>query len=249
MIDEKNGAVKPSTVNEAARAFSEKPTDAAEPHRNGDVASTGNGHRNIEAASAMPAANGPTTQEAHDPFDPSRLRLSQDFAATLGVRKVLSTVPVRKPAKEWFIQVHPSDAYRINTAVLELKEDRETYLVERTLWPDLSTESTFSPRALLTATSRQGVLFLWPIRLPGADGKLDEWNRSALEAATMAIGRWVRVAANMNLGAYEVFQATGDIPNPQWPDAPFSELLRIAFKDRFITSLDHPVLRRLRGEA
>ena len=26
------------------------------------------------------------------------------------------------------------------------------------------------------------------------------------------------------------------------------ELLRTAFKDRFISTLDHPVLRRLRGE-
>jgi len=29
----------------------------------------------------------------------------------------------------------------------------------------------------------------------------------------------------------------------------FEELLKIAFKDRFIRALDHPILRRLRGEA
>ena len=33
-----------------------------------------------------------------DPFDPERLRLSQDFAATVGVKKALLTVPVRKPS-------------------------------------------------------------------------------------------------------------------------------------------------------
>jgi hypothetical protein len=183
-----------------------------------------------------------------DPFDPGRLRLSVDFAATLGVKKALLTVPVRKPAKEWFIQVHPDESYRLQTAVLELKEDREIYLVDPALWPELATESTFSPRALFTSITRQGVVFLWPVRLPGPDGRLDEWNRSALDAATMAQGQWVRVAANMHLGAYEVFKASPDLPAPEWPEVPFAELLRVAFKDRFLTSLDHPVLRRLRGE-
>ena len=186
---------------------------------------------------------------ALDPFDPSRLRLSQDFAASLGVKKVLLTVPVRKPAKEWWIQVHPDPAYRIQTAVLELKEDREVYLVDPSLWPELATESTFGPRALFTSITRQNVLFVWPIRLPGADGKIDNWNRSALEAAALAAGKWLRVQANMHLGAYEVQEAIANIAPPQWPEATFADLLRVAFKDRHITDLDHPVLRRLRGEA
>jgi len=64
------------------------------------------------------------TAAAPDPFDANRLRLSQDFAASVGVKKALLTVPVRKPAKEWFVQVHPDESYRIQTAVVELKEDR-----------------------------------------------------------------------------------------------------------------------------
>ena len=174
--------------------------------------------------------------------------MSQDFAANLGVKKALLTVPVRKPAKEWFVQTHPEESYRLQTAVLELKEDREIYLVDPTLWPDLATESTFSPRALFTSITRQGVVFLWPVRLPGPDGRIDEWSRSFLEAATRAQGQWVRVAANMHLGAYEVFEASPGLPAPEWPVVPFGELLRVAFKDRFLTSLDHPVLRRLWGE-
>jgi hypothetical protein len=184
-----------------------------------------------------------------DPFDPAALRLSQDFAASMGVKKALLTVPVRKPDKSWFVRVHPDEAYRLQTAVIELKEDRETYLVAPALWPALAAESTFSSRALFTAINRQGVLFLWPIRLPGADGKVDEWSRTALDAADMAAKRWVRVTANLSLGAYEVFEATGQLGEPSWPSTPFGELLRIAFRDRFISSLDHPVLRRLRGEA
>lgn len=56
------------------------------------------------------------------------------------------------------------------------------------------------------------------------------------------------MAANMSLGGYEVFQATGGLPEPQWPDTSFQELVDIAFKGRFIDSMDHPVLKRLMGQ-
>jgi len=200
---------------------------------------------------STPSSNGqPKQTEAPNPFDPARLRLSQDFGASLSVKKATLTIPVRKPSKEWFFQVHPSEAYRMETAVLELKEDRETYLVDPALWPELSTsESTFGTRIIYTAMNRQGVLFLWPIRLPGADGKLDDWNASAIEAAKMATGKWVRVAANMSLGAYDVFESQASLSPPDWSDLSFGELLRVAFKTRYIDTLDHPVLRRLRGES
>jgi len=184
-----------------------------------------------------------------DPFDPASLRLSQDFGDSLGVKKTLATIPVKKPEKTWFVRVHPAEDFATQTAVLELKEEREIYLVDRSLWPELgSRESTFTRRALFTAINRQGVLFLWPVRLPGPDGKIDSWSQSALEAAVSAREGWVRVVANMALGAYDIYQATGDLPEPQWPDAPFLQIWRTAFKDRCIDSRDHPVLRRLRGE-
>lgn len=184
----------------------------------------------------------------NDPFaDLSQLRLSQDFGASLGVQKALLTVPVRKPAKEWFIQVHPDPNYAIETAVLELKEDREIYLVHPDLWSSLSTESTFSPRLLTTAVNTLGVVFVWPVRLPGPDGKLDAWNRSALEAVSAGRGHWVRVQANMSLGAYEVWTSQSVKP-AMWPDISFPNLLRTAFKGHYIDSVDHPVLKRLRGE-
>jgi hypothetical protein len=193
-------------------------------------------------------ANGTATSAGPDPFDPAALRLSQDFGAAVGVKKALLSIPVRKPDKSWFVRVHPSENYRLQTAVIELKEDREMYLVAPALRSSLATEATFGPRAIYTAINRQGVLFLWQLRLPGADGKIDEWSRTALEAANRATKGWVRVAANMALGAYDVFEANAQLTDPDWPDVPFRELLHVAFKDRFIDSLNHPVLRRLRGE-
>ncbi len=182
----------------------------------------------------------------NDPFDLSRLRLSQDFAGKVGVKKAIITVPVRKPHRQWFVRVHPDESWRLETAVLELSDERETYLVDPALWPELPGEVI--PKVLFTAINRQGVVFLWPVRLPGADGRHDEWNRSAIEAAQIAMNSWIRVSSNMSLGAYEVFTATADLPEPEFPEIGFKPLLETAFKERFIQSPDHPVIRKLRGE-
>lgn len=189
----------------------------------------------------------PETPPPADPFaDISALRLSQDFASGVGVKKLLVTVPVRKPHRQWFVRVHPDESHRLQTAVLELKEERETYIVDPSLWSALPGEIV--PMAIYTAINRQGVVFLWPIRLPGEDGRQIEWHRSALEAADRACRSWVRLAASFSLGAYEVSVASAELPEPLWPEQSFQDLLRIGFRDRYINSMDHPVVKSLRGE-
>ena len=88
------------------------------------------------------------------------------------------------------MRVHESEEYRLDTAVIALKDDRETYLVSPPLVRELVDECI--PVTLFTTISRQGVLTLWPVRLPGADGKDMEWWRSAREAAELAMRSWVR---------------------------------------------------------
>jgi hypothetical protein len=180
-------------------------------------------------------------------FDPSRLRLTQNFAEIAGVKKALITVPVRKPSRQSFIRTHPDSNYWLETAVIELKEDRDTYLVDPSLWNEIPLGEV-AAKVLVTTVDRQGVLSLWPIRMPDPTGLHDEWSRSALECAQMARDAWIRVAANTGLGAYEAFHASGDFADPEWPDIKFAKILEIAFRDRFIKDLSHPVLRRLRGE-
>jgi hypothetical protein len=182
-----------------------------------------------------------------DPFDPAALRLDQSFTTGPAVKKLLTTIPVRKPGAQDFVRVHPGEEYRLNTAVIALKEDRETYLVSPVLVPELRDECT--PVTLYTTMSRQGVLTLWPVRLPGEDGKDMDWWKSAREAAELAMTSWVRLKANTSLGAYEVFTASGNIPDPEWPQLSLRELLRIAFREYMVDSVDHAVIKRLRGQA
>ena len=71
---------------------------------------------------------------------------------------------------------------------------------------------------------------------------------SALAAAQAAMSRWVRISANRRSAGMTCLRQWGNSHQPEWPELSFQELLRLAFKDRFIDSNNHPILRRLRGE-
>jgi hypothetical protein len=189
-----------------------------------------------------------TEQQAStpDPFNPTNLRLSQSFVETAGVKKLLTTVPVRKPSPQDFVRVHPDPAYRENFPIIELKDEREEYIVVADLVPALVGE--FVTKTLFTAINRQGTVFFWPVRLPSPDGKNLDWWRSSREAAELAMKSWIRVRANMNLGAYDIFQAASVISDPEWPQLGFWELIKIAFRDHLVDRIDHPVIKRLRGQ-
>jgi hypothetical protein len=183
--------------------------------------------------------------KAPDPFDPAALRLSQDFATSIGVKRVLTIVPCRKPNRHEFVRVHPGEEWRLETGLFEDRVNREQYLVRPDLWPELAGE--VYPACLFLAVNRQGDTFLWPCKLPGTDGRSNTWNDSALAAARLAESKWVRVAANMPGGMYDVFEAGGELSEPAWPELSFSAVLKLCFKDRFIQTVDHPVIRALRG--
>jgi hypothetical protein len=182
-----------------------------------------------------------------DPFDPASLRLDQSFAST-SVKKLITTVPVGKPNKQDFVRVHPAPEYRLDLALIELKDDRETYVVvgaemQKTLMGE------WFPATLYLTINRQGVVRLWPVKLSAPDGKRMAWHDSQAEAAEQAMTKWLRVVPNMSLGAYEMVVAATTIPEPEWPELSMRELLKIAFRDRLIDRLDHPVVKRLRGLA
>ena len=179
------------------------------------------------------------------PFNIEELRLSQDFHAEVDTRKILTVVPVGKPNPQAFFQTHPDETFRMATAVVELKEEREIYLIDRGLWTELPEEIVF--KTIFTGITKQGDLFLWPIRLPNQGGHLDGWSKSAMSAAEIGMTQWIRLKSNQALGAYDVIAASAEFPNPVWPDITFTQIMEIAFKDRFIRDYDHPVLKNLRG--
>jgi hypothetical protein len=106
----------------------------------------------IEEATAPPPET--TTTAPPDPFDLSKLRLDQSFVESAGVKKLLTTVPIHKPNPQDFVRVHPAPEYRAALAIIELKEDREVYLLTPPIAHELPGEFVMS--TLHTAINRQG---------------------------------------------------------------------------------------------
>jgi hypothetical protein len=188
---------------------------------------------------------------APDPFSVEALRLDQNFIEKSGVRKLVTTVPVRKPSKQDWIRVHHDEDYRGHFAVIKLDEDGDFYILTPAIARELVNETL--QVTIFTVINKQGVISLWPVRIPDPDGRANTWNTSAIEAAEMAMKRSVRVVPNMSLKANEIKLQDDPIPeiDPVWPDLSFSELLAIGFRKvgRFVDSFDHPVIKKLQGRS
>jgi len=183
-----------------------------------------------------------------DPFDPAQFAVQGTISGGMGVIKEMVTCPVRKPSKQEFFRVHPGQEYQLQSYILELRDERETYLVMPSVAMELPGEIRVVDLRL--AISRQGAIFLWPLPTPGIDGRENHWWNSARIAAGRAELAWTRMVANMPQGAYDIFFASGSLQEPVWPDKPLREILKIAFGERFIIrDSDHPVIQRLMGMA
>lgn len=210
-------------------------------------ASTEPGKATTNRKDAMTADTETTAAQPSDPFDVDALR-ERPFDEVI-VEKALITVPVRKPGKHEFFRVHPDAEFVMDAPVIEHESgmDREVYWISPELRGELLQE--LRKARLFTCVSKRGVVFLWPAKLPAPDGAGRSWANSALQVAETAKTRWVRMAGNKDLGAYDLFVAKGDLGEPDWPDKTYKELIKIAFGGRVIDSPDHPVLMELDGRA
>ena len=186
-----------------------------------------------------------------DPFHPDNLakhRLSQDFESMAAVKPLIATIKTRKPNSQEFFRVRPGIEWRFETCLYEEPGTREFYMVIPALWHLHSDE--IKPKTLVLTISRDSLVpFLWPLNLPSADGRTNSWNESAMELAKAATTNWVRRVSDQTASMYIAFTAVGDLPDPEWPeDLTMQEYLKLAFKDRLIDDVNHPCLRKLRGE-
>jgi hypothetical protein len=173
------------------------------------------------------------------------LRLQANYGATLGVKKILTVVPVRKPRKPEFFRTHSSADMTFSGMVYENKEKSEHYL----LAPDVASHISELVRAveLHAAIDTSNNVFLIPLPLPDELGNRNPWHESLAGNIAHAQNNWIRISANKDVQGYDTFEATGNLPQPQWPGHDIETLVDIAFRGKIITDLDHPVIQKLLG--
>lgn len=177
------------------------------------------------------------------------LRLAQDHIDQAQGKPVLTGVPVEKPPKAHFFRVHSGDEH---AAVFNLLDARKIgagegmFAVTPQIAPLVADHTRFVQVRL--AVTNFGAPYLLPVPLPGPDGRTNPWHQSLTRAAKLAEARWIRISADMLRGSYSVFEALGELGEPQWPAETFDEILELAFHGRIVETEDHPLIQQLLGK-
>jgi hypothetical protein len=214
-----------------------------------DIADTtvpaSNGEEVNRLAGEFPSAEAPNSYRPEDLWiDPS------EFQKGGAVKKLLTTIKLRKPNKHEFFRVSPKPEFWRSVALMEFSRD-DTYLVHPRIAPHLDPADFYLAFLCLTV-SRQGIPFFWNLKVP-SDERRNAWTDSAITIAKIAIDKWVKIRSRQEdgrgQGFYEAEESLATIPDPVWPDLSVSELYEIAFKGgRIIDTFEHAALKKLTGE-
>lgn len=186
---------------------------------------------------------------AMDDIDADAVRATENPAdLAIGGADKLLRIPVKKPSSSEFFRAHPS--MQLAAYVLEDGEgmNRRKYLVGKNCQADAG--GVMKMKLLILCASRSGAFFLWPVGTTPAGSPRNTWVDSAREAAKIGESKWVRLESNQAAGYYDVKVARKQGPDPVWPEElTMNRVLGLAFGDGcYINDLNHPVLKKLRGE-
>jgi hypothetical protein len=195
---------------------------------------------------AIPMPDEPTSEQASPKRSKwERFRRDQGFEA--GATNRISAIKVGKPDQFTWFRVHPNPDFHFPAEVFDYKPQRETFLIEPTLRNDVEIQLT--PKLIVPCITRLWNIFLWPVSLPKDDGRENKWTETALDAVRQGMQSWIRVAANMDNGAYDIILPRAEMDAPVWPDLTMEQMMDRGFKNLVIDRLDHPRLKLMRGDA
>jgi len=103
--------------------------------------------------------------------------------------------------------------------------------------------------ALVPTIDRDGNIRVWPHSLT-TTGQGESWFNSRQLVIATAIKKWVSFQANNIESNYKITEARDQSLEPKWPlDLKYEDLIHKAVGDHYVTSLNHPVIRSLRGDS
>jgi len=155
----------------------------------------------------------------------------------------LRAIEVHKPSKNDIVRVHPDAGERLpRVPVFEFKQstNQELYLIMGGFEIPEEIVELVSFVNLFRAINQLHVEFIWPVKT----GE-NLWNQSSQECVYMAMKDWIRVFNKKTY--YEPRPMKAHIPEPEWSDLTFEQLIGAAFTDRLITSPNHRIVRLLQG--
>ena len=161
----------------------------------------------------------------------------------VAVDEGISPVRVKKPDKTTTFYVH--ETWREYAYLLPGTQKYEAHLV----LPDVAAHFPDLCRRVLLVPycDSDGNFGIWAINQEDQTGEIHPFSQSAMQQVKRSIGKWCQILANKGNNSYRLFFANDQRKPPNWPSKGFPFLLQKAFEDRIIKTVDHPLLRQLRG--
>lgn len=182
--------------------------------------------------------------EDRDKFIKSMI-LPQSFAELAQEHIEVGPTQINKPRKGHFFSISPLQPDKAIVYILSAGDwGSEFYAIAPDVYPKIADDC--APCQLVVCQYRHGSTFLWPVRIT-VGGRLDNWSQSAHRIILKYPGEWIRLKADMAAGQYDVILPLSPLDPPIWNEPP-EETLRSGLEFRSITTLDHPVIRRLLGQ-
>jgi hypothetical protein len=226
---------------------SDNQANAFDPRKQQSVQSTNLGEAEPSPAPALSRQPAPAKVPGKSASKPLL-----DLAKYRGANKALpengspmgtqTNIPIKKPGSKNFFRVHPDPSYRLYDVAVFEEEGGDVYLPELELPDDVSEFVTYMN--LFTAISHRGKLFVWKFKATDTS-----WLHSNLRVGRRAVDEWVRIKADFETGGYNIFTAPEPLHSkpPVFPALSPEEIFTLAFDSRRITSVEHPLIRSLRG--
>ena len=192
----------------------------------------------------MKAASAETTGQSGSLFSLANIRKPVGAQADDSQPSIKAgAIEVHKPSKNDIVRVHPDAGERLpRVPVFEFKQstNQELYLIMGGFQIPEEIAELVSYVNLFRAMNQLHVEFVWPVKTGD-----NLWNQSSQECVYMAMKDWIRVFNKKTY--YEPRPMKAQIPEPEWSDLTFEQLIGAAFADRLISSPEHRIVRLLQG--
>ena len=186
-------------------------------------------------------------------IDVSALVVDQSYSeGMVGGHKVFK-IKERDPTKhEWF-RVNPESEYKqmLWGFVHECGGEKVKYLATPEIAQYLDEHGAeCRPLHVYVCCSKTLVPFLWVIAgpTPSMSGRETPWLNNRLEAAERAGKTWVRLQWNGAERQHDIYENPQIIIEPKFPEKTFGEIVTEVFKEKYLDTVEHPVVRDITAQ-
>jgi hypothetical protein len=190
-------------------------------------------------------SDSPSASDAE--FDLSRYAYTPTGGA--GVRREQLTIPQGRP-RDTFFRIDPRPEMMMSVAIYEHRAEGrlspDTYILDPAVADQLGRRA--KPALIRVCYCRPSILRLGAVKVPLAErGRPNTFTETAWEACAVLERQWGRIDMNESGTGYDVILSETPWPDPEWRDDSLASLVAKAFKGAFVDSMEHDIIKALRG--